>query len=510
MSGEFRKINVNDIINYYENPRHAVGQTEEDTLKKLFDAVGTQYMLNLASDIQKHGLLPSQLIVVVFSKELKKYVVYEGNRRIAAIKLLLYPDSFAFLDRTIVEKAKKIGASPNVTDLINCYVTDEEDAFFIMERVHSGEDKGRGTKQWTSREKDSFKVRRNHKKTVSYLIDYYIRKHFDGFDITTVLPFTTIQRIFNNRDVRKAIGLDLSDESTFNFFRMKLVLEASKWIATEADSSGIAVTRFFNRADEIKSKMLPWIEEYVQGKDEATFVPVSSQQHQPVNSDNSSGGGEGPLCSESSSHNNTDDGTTTSDSERNIPETGSQNDGSEDTENDEHRDADENGYLGTRSGGTRNLPYFFQGLGYGSLDPNDPQTHGVTAIGRELQLFSDKRLVSTYPIASTFLVRSLIEQTFIYHSKKHKIQGQDKLIWEEIKNITKLSRIISQYKKNLPNYITDSTMRQYFNNLFDNYEDSVDPLNWVVHRPAEYQLSSSALEELPRKGLLALINYMLS
>ena len=156
------------------------------------------------------------------------------------------------------------------------------------------------------------------------------------------------------------------------------------------------------------------------------------------------------------------------------------------------------------------MPYFFQGLNYSSLNPNDAETHGVTAVCRELQLFSDRRLVATYPIATTFLVRSIIEQSIIYHSKKHHIQGQNKLIWENIKDIGKLSKIIENYKRNLSNYITDATMRQYFTNLFGNYEDNVDPLNWVVHRPAEFQLDSSTLVELPRKGLLTLINFMLS
>lgn len=79
MDGAIKEIKINSIINYFENPRHAIGATEEDTLKKLFEAVGNQYMLNLASDIQKHGLLGSQQVVVVFSEEMKKYVVYEGN-----------------------------------------------------------------------------------------------------------------------------------------------------------------------------------------------------------------------------------------------------------------------------------------------------------------------------------------------------------------------------------------------------------------------------------------------
>ena len=161
------------------------------------------------------------------------------------------------------------------------------------------------------------------------------------------------------------------------------------------------------------------------------------------------------------------------------------------------------------SGGVNNLPYFFQGINYSTLDPNDADAHGVAAVCRELQLFSDKKLVSTYPIATAFLVRAVIEQTIKYYSKKHYIQGQNKLIWENIKNLGKLSKIIENYKRNLSNYIVDNTMRQYFTSLFENYEVNMDPLNWVVHRPEEFQLDSNTLVELPRKGLLALVNFML-
>ena len=76
--------------------------------------------------------------------------------------------------------------------------------------------------------------------------------------------------------------------------------------------------------------------------------------------------------------------------------------------------------------------------------------------------------------------------------------------------LTKLSKIIDKYKQNLHNYITDTNMRQYFVALFGNYEDNIDPLNWVIHRPAEFQLDAVTLIELPRKGLLTLINFLIA
>lgn len=495
MSGVIQEIKISELVNYHENPRHAIGSNEEDTLKKLFDAVGIQYMLNLAEDVQKNGLLGNQQVVVVYSETIHKYVVYEGNRRVAAIKLLLAPDRFSFLDRATIEKAKKIGQQGEIPDIINCYLTDEQEAFFIMERLHSGEDKGRGTKQWTPREKEAFKVRQSREKNLSYLIDFYVKKYFERFDITTILPFTTIQRIFNNREVRKQIGLDTSNELSFTTARMQLVIDASKWIVNEAEAADTAVTRLFNKARVIEDKLIPWIQEYMQGKN--------------MNDDHVTEQGDSEDAAEQNDDNRSDANTTNTGT--NATNSGDANavGGESNGQQGGNAGITGSGRTGTSFGGSRNLPYFFQGLNYGGLNPNDAETHGVAAVCRELQLFSDRKLVATYPIATTFLVRSIIEQSIIYYSKKHNIQGQSKLIWENIKDISKLSKIIENYKRNLPNYITDATMRQYFTSLFGNYEDNVDPLNWVVHRPSEFQLDANTLVELPRKGLLALINFML-
>ena len=505
MTGKIQDMAVAELVNYFENPRHAIANTEEDTLKKLFEAVGNQYMLNLAEDIQKHGLLRNQQIVVVHSEKINKYVVYEGNRRVAAIKLLLEPELFSFLDKATIDKVKKIGRHGRVPKEISCYVTDEQEAFLIMERLHSGEDKGRGIKQWTPREKEAFKVRQSHEKNLSYLIDFYVKKYFDGLDITTILPFTTIQRIFNNREIKKQIGLDISNEHTFTAARMQLVVHASEWIVKESETAGIAVTRLFNKARAIEDKLLPWIQVYLQENNIDSAVgdidaePVSEYQDRRRNTTNSeidagnAGASNAGLTDDAEPANSTG-----------IDENGTE---AQSRENEDHEN---NPNTRNASGGSRNLPYFFQGLDYGSLNPNDADTHGVSAVCRELQLFSDRKLFSNYPIASAFLVRSVIEQSIIYYSKKHNIQGQNKLIWENIKSLSKLSKIIDNYRKNLHNYITDATIRQYFTNLFGNYEDNVDPLNWVVHKPAEFQLDTNTLVDLPRKGLLALINFLIS
>ncbi len=490
MAGEIRRISINEIVNYFENPRHAIAMNEKDTLKKLFDAVGNQYMLNLAEDIRSYGLLGNQQLVVVYSDVIHKYIVYEGNRRVAAIKLLENPSYFDFLDKPTRDKATKISnQSGNPIQEVLCYVTDEKEAFFIMERLHSGEDKGRGVKAWSAREKEAFKVRQSDQKSVAYLIDYYVKKYCDNFDITSIMPYTTIQRIFGNREVKANIGLDLADETTFTESRMKLIVNIAREIEVSAQQKGASVTRLFNRARDIEDKVLPLIKDYANDEGTQKFD----------NTDNQTKVEEYKKTKEEKTESVKSEAENRQDSEkvRIAVEDVTQN-------------SVQNESILASAGSTKNLPYFFLGIDYSHLDPNDVDTHGIAQVCSELKYFSEKKLVDKLPIAAVFLMRSAIEQAIIYYSKKHCIQGQNKLIWENIRNITKLSKIVENYKKNLPNYITDTEMRQYFMALFDDYEKSVDPLNWVVHRPAEFQFDTLTLVELPKKGLLTLINYLIA
>ncbi len=354
MAGKIQKIKIEKIINWSENPRHAIGNNEMDTLQKLFDVVGTQYMLNLAEDIQEHGLLGNQQIVVVYSESIKKYVVYEGNRRVAAIKLLMNPEGFNFLDKATIDKAKRIAKNADIIDTIECYVTDEDEAFFIMERVHSGEDKGRGTKEWGAREKDTFQVRRNNVKNLSYLIDFYVRKYYDGLDITTILSFTTLQRIFNNREIRKTIGLDITNEDTFTSDRIKLVIEASKWIVKESEESGVAVTRLFNKARTIEDKLLPWIQKNINENNADKSDKTDGAGKEKGNSEQSDVAKDSGNANDNGRQDETAYGYNLGSEKTDTPKTGNEKKETEGENKNSNRTSN------TSSGGSKNLPYFFR------------------------------------------------------------------------------------------------------------------------------------------------------
>ena len=160
------------------------------------------------------------------------------------------------------------------------------------------------------------------------------------------------------------------------------------------------------------------------------------------------------------------------------------------------------------TGSKKNLPYFFNGLKFGHLDPENQLTHGRCHV---CCVFSDIS-GSFFPVSAALLIRAIIEHSLIYYSKTHKIQASSKMIWERIAdkngNPPVLSTIIRNYEKGLANYIPDSNIRQYFSNLLGT-DRTTEQLNWIVHRPEEFIISHEELSALPGKGLLALINYLI-
>lgn len=496
--GNYRTFDVFDLDNYVDNPRHDHAKGQKETLEKLFDSVGKNNMYRLAEDIAKNGLMPNLRIVVVKNEQTGHYDVYDGNRRIAALKILLDPDYFNFLDSSMLGRFKKLSEGANITSTVECYVTSEEEALNIMARMHSGEDQGRGMKQWGSREKDRFNAIITGKKSFANLIDEYVRKYFENFDITTILNWTTITRIFNAKRVREKIGLDVHNESTFTKERMQLLIKACEFISKDASEKEIAPTRLYNTVSEIEKFVLPWIDDYLKIHPlNGSSIDIQSFEHLDNSIKESPSLDSPPQSKEvvsASPKKNTVN-------EKVAPF-------KEETTRKSEKKLEKEKYHDKSS-------YFFEGLKNNKLDQNNPDAHGVMELCNELNAFSkkEKHLLDNFPLAAAFLVRSIIEQSIIYYSKNNYIQGQSNLIYERIsqKNGTpyNLKKIIDTYIRNAANFIEDKVIREYFIHLFENYSKLADPLNWVIHRPGEFRFSSEELEEVPKKGLLKVINYFL-
>lgn len=260
------KIEIDKIDNYFENPRHEIGQNEQDTLKKLFNVAGYQNMINLTQDIYINGLVNASLITVVKQENNDRYTVYEGNRRIACIKLIINPEKFSFLSKNQIDRINKMkkDSQPKLNlKEVECLVTDETDAFFIMQRLHSGEDKGRGPKAWNPREQETFLIRTSPKVSISIanIISDKYEEYFNE-NIQDKMAYTNIQRLFNNLEVREALGIEKDDLETFTKERLIIIRKVIDRVNKMAIDEKFSISRKFNKRKIIEQILLPIIDDF--------------------------------------------------------------------------------------------------------------------------------------------------------------------------------------------------------------------------------------------------------
>lgn len=119
---ELQIIRVEDIMINPENPRHNEVQLtipemgEELIMKQLIrDKETANKMFDLIKSIYDSGFIPSLAVILEYKENINKYIPWDGNRRITALKILRNPNVMHNLKyftyaqiNTVFELSKKV------------------------------------------------------------------------------------------------------------------------------------------------------------------------------------------------------------------------------------------------------------------------------------------------------------------------------------------------------------------------------------------------------------------
>jgi hypothetical protein len=166
----------------------------------------------LARDIVNYGLDPSSLICVCKrDSHARQYFVLEGNRRVAALKLLLNPEMIAGLaSNNHYRDIKKLSLAFDMPSAISCIVFDsEEQADHWVALKHTGQHGGAGMVPWGATETLRFAHRNSEKPVELQLLDFAIR-FVPDFD-ANIIKITNLERLVSDPAVRSALGIEIID-----------------------------------------------------------------------------------------------------------------------------------------------------------------------------------------------------------------------------------------------------------------------------------------------------------
>jgi hypothetical protein len=141
-----KTIQIGELRLDTANPRHEPVSSQREAIQALI-ATERQKLVVLADDIKEHGLSPVDRLLVV--KQGRSYTVVEGNRRLAAVKLL---DNPSLADHTAIEtQIKRVARDANVPTSADCsIVASREEAEHWMILRHRGEADGAGVVRWNT------------------------------------------------------------------------------------------------------------------------------------------------------------------------------------------------------------------------------------------------------------------------------------------------------------------------------------------------------------------------
>lgn len=215
---DYRSLTVSELFLDEENPRYPEVNSQLEALQAIIDEQSDK-VLNLATDIVDSGELnPGELFFVMEDGKVMK--VLEGNRRIAAVKLLSDPSLLNSLNAStkfkneFIALAEKFQKAP-ITEIFCTLVSSREEARRWIELRHTGENEGVGVVGWNPLQQDRYRAKFTNfppslkLQAVTYVAEY---GSDDAKNLLPDLPSTSLGRLLGDPDVRKVLGWEYKNQ----------------------------------------------------------------------------------------------------------------------------------------------------------------------------------------------------------------------------------------------------------------------------------------------------------
>ena len=255
-----------DLLIDEENPRISQPNAgQQKTLNALAQQLGPK-LHALAEDIIINGLDPSNLpLVMPLPGSEGRYVVLEGNRRLAAIRALENPESIA--DATSPSNLRKIRRlskdyQSNPTELITCVVVNDRDqARHWIELRHTGENAGAGTVPWGSDESARFRARTGLSEPHSQALAFLHRRGDLTPELRSKVPATNFKRLLGTPAIRTKLGVEVKKGTLFLLADEAKISKAFMHIVNDLASGNTKVRQIYTRIqrEEYADKLPPSI-----------------------------------------------------------------------------------------------------------------------------------------------------------------------------------------------------------------------------------------------------------
>jgi len=429
-------VQIQNILLAEDNYRFEPQKDQNAAYLEMMTKEGEK-VLKLAESICESPL-GHELMVVKETETTGVYVAAEGNRRLSALMTLKAPELLKAINPKLMAKFKALDASLIPDEIVVCVENDEEKIRKILRLKHNGEEDGAGTVQWDADMKARYRQAIGVGDKVQDFLDELVKnsiltKNEAHVDVTR----TNWERLLNSLEGREYLGLKMDGGKIVDdpAFAKKLQIDRIKKVASGLKGQKVAVV--YKKEERIK---------FLKSID-AGFAPTvtATGKGAPVPI---------PIIAATA----TTAATTTS--------------------------------LPTSSTPSATPPkYKFSILKITTIDSNNADNWGIFSTLSELKKMCTAEKSNypceKYPVATTFLIRSLLEQSLKYWLKNKYPKDWNDVHSGNLSTILPMQKFIDHYlyKISSGQVFFDKTTDGIFADFFGKKGTHKNILNILVHYP---------------------------
>ncbi len=241
-------LKIEDLLLDVENPRIGLATSQKDALQKIIEDQDVK-LVALAESIVEDGRLNpmDRLLILKSTAQKDKYIVLEGNRRLAAIKILNNPSVLTGLDvrKPIQKRLEELAAEFELSTVepVDCYeVADRAEAAPWIHQRHTGENEGKGIVDWNSVSRRRFIGRDPALQALDFVINHGGLTDEEKQSIQARFPITTLDRLLSTPAVRAQLGLEITDQKLLTKLPADEAIKALRRIVLDLKKKTVVVT----------------------------------------------------------------------------------------------------------------------------------------------------------------------------------------------------------------------------------------------------------------------------
>jgi hypothetical protein len=253
---EIIQIKPADLLIDEQNPRISQPNAGQHKALQSLASLQNKKLQKLAEHIVQNGVNPADLpIVMPFKDDLSRFVVLEGNRRLAALRALENPELLVnFVDTGVLKAIRRLSSQyqDNPAEQVQCLVVkDREEARPWIELRHTGENEGAGIVPWGHEESGRFRARSGTLPVASQALNFLESRGDLTPEARKKIPVTSLKRLIDTPEVRLKLGLEVEAGRLSMLADATHVARALLYVVNRLSSGKTKVTDIYHRDQRI-------------------------------------------------------------------------------------------------------------------------------------------------------------------------------------------------------------------------------------------------------------------